>query len=229
MVFKLSEFKSSLNNYGVAKTNTYEVIISPPFGVQLFTNISNEDMRQLTLRCSSVQLPEVDLLTLPYFSKVGGVAENRVIGVNQFKIIPMEFIVDADMRIANFFQSWLQFIVNYYSPPGKNFNAINQNQLPYEVSYIKDYAATIDINIYPGGMQGFPGTDGNNTAMQTYKLYNAFPVNMGNVALNWNNTDAASTMILPIGFTYSAIEVPKMNIGLNLDDISEGPNEPPAQ
>lgn len=223
MVFKLSDFKSSINKYGVAKTNSYEVIISPPAGVQTFANIGGEDLRQLTLRCSSVQLPELDLLTLPYYSKVSGVAENRVVGVNQFKIIPMDFIVDADMKSVNFFQSWLQFIVNYYSPPGKNYNAINQDQLPYEVSYIKDYAATILINVYPGGMQGYPGEDGTNTKMQQYVLHKAFPVNMGNIALNWNNTDTASSMILPIGFTYNAIEVPKINVGLNLDDITSGP------
>jgi hypothetical protein len=228
MTFKLSDFKSSLNKYGVAKTNSYEVIITPPPSVQSFINNSAEDIRQLTIRCSSVQLPELDLLTLPYYSKVGGVAENRVIGVNQFKIIPMDFIVDADMKSVNFFQSWLQFIVNYYSPPGKNFNAITSvadatAQLPYEVSYINEYAATITINVYPGGMQGYPGEDGTNTKIQQYTLYKAFPVNMGNIALNWSNTDAASTMILPIGFTYSAIEVPKMNVGLNLTDISQGP------
>ena len=227
MVFKLSEFKSSLNNYGVAKTNTYEVIITSPRAVQFFTNNTTEDLRQLSLRCSSIQLPELDLLVLPYFSKVNGVAENRVVGLNQYKIIPMEFIVDADMKIVNFFQSWLQFIVNYYSPPGKNFNSIfplaTENpidQLPYEVSYINEYAATIDINVHSGGMQGNPGEDGTNTKFQQYKLYKAFPVNMGNVQLNWNNTDAASTMILPIGFTYSSVEVPKMNVGLNLQDIS---------
>jgi len=228
MVFKLSEFKSSLNSYGVAKTNTYEVTITPPPFIQTFANISTEDLRQLSLRCSSVQLPELDLLTIPYYSRVTGVAENRVIGANQFKIIPMEFIVDADMKSANFFQSWLQFIVNYYSS-GSPFNSINDaDQLPYEVSYINEYAATIDIDVYPGGMQGNPGEDGTNiTKMQKYKLIKAFPVNMGNISLNWNNTDAASTMILPIGFTYSAIEVPKMNRGLNLDPISANGAGPP--
>jgi hypothetical protein len=221
MVFKLSEFKSSLNNYGVAKTNTYEVIISPPSGLnfQFAVDTSVENLRQLALRCSSVQLPELDLLTLPYYSKVTGVAENRVIGLNQFKIIPMEFIVDADMKSVNFFQNWLQFIVNYYSS-GSNFNAINGDQLPFEVSYINEYAGTIDINVYPGGMQGYPGEDGTNTTFQQYKLVKAFPVNMGNIQLRWDSTDATSVMVLPVGFTYSAIEVPKMNRGQNLDPIS---------
>lgn len=220
MVFKLSEFKSSLNKYGVAKTNTYEVIISPPGGVnfKFYTNSSVEDLRQLTLRCSSVQLPELDLLTLPYYSKVTGVAENRVIGLNQFKIIPMEFIVDADMKSVNFFQNWIQFIVNYYSS-GSSFNAVN-DQLPYEVSYINDYAGTVDINVYSGGMQGNSGGDGTSTTFQQYKLIKAFPVNMGNIQLRWDSTDATSLMILPVGFTYSAIEVPKMNRGQDLLPIS---------
>ena len=229
MVFKLSEFKSSINVNGVAKTNTYEVIISPPpstnVNFQLFTNTSVDDLRQLSLRCSSVQLPELDLLTLPYYSKVTGVAENRVIGLNQYKIIPMEFIVDADMKSVNFFQSWLQFIVNYYSS-GSNFNSINNDQLPFEVSYLNEYAGTVEINVYPGGIQGYPGEDGTNTKFQQYRLIKAFPVNMGNIQLRWDNTDAQSVMILPVGFTYSAIEVPKMNRGQNLDSIPAGPIPP---
>jgi hypothetical protein len=221
MVFKLSQFRSSLNSYGVAKTNTYEVIISPPPPTNVYfqfaVDTSLENLRQLSLRCSSVQLPELDLLTLPYYSKVTGVAENRVIGLNQFKIIPMEFIVDADMKSVNFFQNWLQFIVNYSA--GNNFQAVNGNQLPYEVSYINEYAGTVEINVYPSGMQGNPGEDGTNTKFQQYRLIKAFPVNMGNIQLRWDSTDAQSVMILPVGFTYSAIEVPKMN-GPNTVTIS---------
>jgi hypothetical protein len=224
MVFKLSQFRSSLNSYGVAKTNTYEVIISPPRGLdfQFAVDISIENLRQLSLRCSSVQLPELDLLTLPYYSKVTGVAENRVIGLNQFKIIPMEFIVDADMKSVNFFQNWLQFIVNYSA--GNNFQAVNGNQLPYEVSYINEYAGTVEINVYPSGMQGFPGEDGTNTKFQQYRLIKAFPVNMGNIQLRWDSTDAQSVMILPVGFTYSAIEVPKMNSSVTISSDQIPPN-----
>ena len=49
---------------------------------------------------------------------------------------------------------------------------------------------------------------------------------MGNIQLRWDNTDAQSVMILPVGFTYSAIEVPKMNRGQNLDSIPAGPIPP---
>ena len=214
MPFNLSQFRSTIGQNGIAKTNTYEVIIGVTSALQNIANVTMPITSELTLRCQSIQLPEIDLMTLPYYPKVIGGGERRVVGINQFKVIPMEFIVDTDMRVVQFFQNWLQGIVNYYSPPGYNFNAINDGQLPYELSYRDEYAVQVTINVYPQGM-----TNGDETP-QTYQLFRAFPINMGNITLSY--ADENKHMILPIGFTYDSIEASGLKRGLNLSDITTG-------
>ena len=230
MAFSLSQFRSSINANGIAKTNTYEVVIgigtAAGSSLQNITNIDTNALGELTLRCQSVQLPEIDLLTIPYYPKAVGGGERRVVGMNQYKVIPMEFIVDKDMRVVAFFESWLQGIINYSSPPGQNFNSINGNQLPYEMSYRDEYAVQIDINVWPGGEVSIPGTQ-SNSIPKKYTLYRAFPVNMGNVTLSWG--DENKYMILPIGFTYDSIALPSMNSGTtgynSVNDATQGPTQ----
>ena len=63
-------------------------------------------------------------------------SERRVVGLNQFKIIPMEFIVDKDLKIRQFFENWLQYIVNYND--NGNYNAIG-----YDVQEIRLYIPSL--------------------------------------------------------------------------------------
>lgn len=198
MTFKLQEFTASITNSGIAKTSVYEVMIMPPASLGLSLNAQ----KMLTLRCQDVQLPEIDFQVLPYYQKLVGPGERRVVGMNQYKIIPVEFIVDKDLQIRSFFENWMQRIVNYDSPSA--YASIGGGQLPYEIAYKSDYVGTVDIRVWPNGMS--TGQDGDPPLV--YQLQNAYPVNMGNVGLNWNNTDKA--MILPIGFTYDTIKMPKM-------------------
>lgn len=199
MTFKLQEFISSINTDGIARTNLYEVIITPPLGLSALTTDSK---RLLTLRCQDVQLPELDFQVTSYYRKVIGPGEQRVTGINQYKIIPMQFIVDKNLKIRQFFENWMQYIVNYGDYG--NYTTIGNDQLPYELAYKDEYVSTIDIKVYPAGLNS---GDDNDTA-KTYRLYNAYPVNMGNVSLNWGNNDA--NMLLPIGFAYDRIDMPEM-------------------
>jgi hypothetical protein len=198
MTFKLQEFISSINTDGLARTSVYEVIISPPVSLQLDAGVQ----KMMTLRCQDVQLPELDFQVLQYYTKTIGPGERRVMGLNPYKIIPMELIIDKGLKIRQFFENWMQYIVNYDSPSA--YASIKGGQLPYEMSYKEEYVGTVDIRVWPNGMQTGEDTD----PPIVYQLQNAYPVNMGNVGLNWNNTDRA--MILPIGFTYDTIKLPKM-------------------
>jgi hypothetical protein len=173
-------------------------MIMPPVGLNLDLGVQ----RMLTLRCQDVQLPEIDFQVLPYYSKTIGPGERRVMGLNQYKIIPMEFIVDKDIKILEFFENWMQYIVNFDSPSA--YSSIAGGQLPYEMAYKEEYAGTVDIRVWPNGLQTPDGSD----EPVVYKLINAFPINMGSVGLNWNNTD--KLMTFSVGFSYDTIVMPKM-------------------
>lgn len=218
MTFKLQEFIASINTDGIARTHSFEVIIAPPPSL---TELTPDKQKLLTLRCQNVQLPEIDFQTIQYYRKVVGPGEQRVMGINPFKVIPMEFIVDKNLKIREFFENWMQYIVNYGDwnhsnitvgtnvEDGTNFEdfnyyPINGNQYPYEISYKREYVASIIIKVYPDGLK--VGDD--YEPSKIYTLYNAYPVNMGNTDLNWGNVDR--NMILPVGFTYDTIEMPSM-------------------
>lgn len=206
MSFSLSEFRSSINNNGVARTNSYNVNFSTPLTLQN----AGYDTRDISLRCQYVELPEIDLLTLPYYPRVIGGGERRVVGLNQYKVIRMEFIVDRNMNLVNFFNAWLQSIVNIYD--SGTYTAIANDQLPYEVAYRDEYATTIDINVYPNGPDMF------DLAPYTFKLLKAYPINSGNISLRYDNQN--NYMVLPIGFTYESIIAPGLNTG-SANDINE--------
>lgn len=205
MTFKLQEFITSVSIDGIARTHSYEVIITPPPGLSA---LSNDLQKLITLRCSEVQLPEIDFQILPYYKKVIGPGEQRVTGINQYKIIPMEFIVDGNMRVRQFFENWMQYIANYDDQ--SNYSTIGGDQLPYELAYKDEYVATIDIRVYPMGLKNGDGSD----MPKIYTLYNAYPVNMGNVGLGWGNIDR--NMVLPIGFAYDRIKMPTMVTAKNI-------------
>lgn len=200
MAFKLQEFISSINTDGVARTHSYEVIITPPTGLgALATNAQ----RLLTLRCQEVDLPEIDFQVTQYYKKVIGPGERRVTGMSQYKIIPMQFIVDGDLKIREFFENWMQYIVNYGD--SGNYSTLNSDQFPYEVAYKNEYVGTVTIKVYPTGLKTGDSSEQSN---KVYTLYNAYPINMGNVQLRWSNFD--QNMTLPIGFTYDKISVSNM-------------------
>lgn len=200
MTFKLQEFITSVNTNGIARTHSFEVIITVP---ETLTALTPDAKRLLTLRCHDLKLPEIDLQVTSYYKKVIGPGERRVTGLNQFEIIPMEFIVDGDLKIRTFFENWIQYIVNYND--SSTYSAIQYNQLPYELSYKSEYAGTVEIRVYAKGLVN--GTD-TETPTGVYTLHNAYPVNMGGTNLNWSNTDRA--MILPIGFTYDRLHTNKI-------------------
>lgn len=201
MSFKLQEFISSVNNNGIARTHSFEVLISVPENLK---SLLPNTKRLLTLRCQDIGMPELDLQVTQYYRKVIGPGENRVTGLNPYKIIPMEFIVDGDLNIRTFFENWMQYIVNYNDNTA--YGTISYDQLPYEIAYKNEYAGSIEIRVYAKGMLK-TGDDGE-MPTAIYTLYNAYPVNMGNVNLNWSNTDRP--MILPIGFAYDRIFTNKM-------------------
>lgn len=121
---KLNEFISQVKNFGMARTNRYSVILSPPQKVTSFSGL-----RQILLYCDQVQLPGINLAT----------TQNRTFG--EFREVPyeklygdiqMSFYVDTNLYVKSFFDEWFNLI---QSPNSRTFQ------------YYNDYIADMEIRV----------------------------------------------------------------------------------
>ena len=91
---------------------------------------------------------------------------------------------------------WVSCVVNF---KGHGATTLRSKTGPvgakaYEVGYRDKYAATVSIDVFKE----------NDKISMTYILYNAFPMGMPPIPLNWNNSDV---LRLNIPFAYTDYEV----------------------
>ena len=189
MAFNITEFKSTLNQFGgPARTGLFEVTIQ----ARAATN-SQISPRQLTFFCKTMSIPGITLSTATYDAVAKlpreyptGMQNNPVNGI---------FLIDSEHQILRFFHSWMQNVVNYSTAGGEMAEA--NGMLPFEVAYREDYSATIIIKFYTPHPRGT-----NNTYYETV-LEGAFPTAVGEIDLSWENNDNYAT--LPVTFSYDKI------------------------
>lgn len=201
MAFSITEFNSHINKHGVSKQNIFVVTITLPPKLSSIENYI--PTRDLTFLCRQVTLPGFDVNAPMIYPQSLGVGERRAIGINDFEVVPMTFMMDSNFNVLKFFHRWMQSVVNYDTKAGYNSQLPGTTQAVYQVGYKKDYAATITIEVYSGNSP-FGGK-------YTYVLKNAYPVNIGSVLENWE--DANTIMTLNVGISFD---------GLNVDGTTPG-------
>ena len=174
--FNISNFRSSaaISN-GVMKNSYFYVIITPPKSLRgIFPNLS--------YFCEASVLPGTVFQSAQLKRYGFGPTTNHPIAP-QFNQIPMNFICDAGGNALSAFTKWQQQIIK-----------INPNEpiyKSYTVGYQSDYSSTIYIYaLSPTG-----------DVVVFYTLYDAYPIGLGDIELNWADTDRY--MKLPVIFQYS--------------------------
>lgn len=189
----LSAFRSHFIKEGILRSNRFLVQFSIPL---LFntgeTGRQKSDAKArfiLPFVCMAGNMPGVSVATSEIRRHGVGPVEKRPYSVN-FVDLNLTFLVDSRGIIHQFFKEWIDGIVRFdrlvTNPEGFAY------QEPYEVEYRQNYVTDIEIYIY------------NDKLQQIYKvkLFNAFPLFMGDVSLNWGATDDYVT--LPVSFSYTS-------------------------
>jgi hypothetical protein len=183
----LNYFRSQfLHANNILRNNRFLVTIPTP---KLFPRDSNRSILNLDLVCNSGTLPGVSVSTSEIRRHGIGPVEKRPYSVN-FIDLNLSFIIDGRGGIHRFFTLWMDGIVRFdrlvTNPDNRPF------QQPYEVAYRDEYVTDIIIYIY------------DDKSRQVYKVtaYNAFPLFMGDINLNWGATD--DYVILPVTFGYTS-------------------------
>lgn len=183
----INSFRSQfLYTNNILRSNRFIAVIPTP---KLFPRDGNRSVLNLDLVCNSGTLPGVSIATSEVRRHGVGPVEKRPYSVN-FIDLNLSFIVDGRGGIHRFFTSWMDGIVRFDRlvnlPDSRPF------QQPYEVAYRDDYVVDILIYVYDEKMR------------EVYKVtaYNAYPIFMGDINLNWGSTD--EFVILPVTFAYTS-------------------------
>ena len=191
-------FRSRIDNLGgLQRPNLFYVTIPNP-------RILQGDIGPILLPflTESAALPGVSLATSDVRRYGYGPNEKKPY-VPIFTDMNMTFLGDNSGTVHKFFYKWMNGIVKFDEfPNGKSgYNGVK----PFEVEYKRAYATDITITC----------VDEVEKNLIEIKLYDAYPIFMGDVSLNWNDTDSVAR--IPIGFTYYKWK--RTDISINLESI----------
>lgn len=168
--FKISDFKSNIQNNGVLQTNKFLVEILDfnrnLTNLQLDTSNISELMK---FRAESVNIPGVSLDTLSTRRYGIGPTQKIAQGVN-FPDISISFIDDAKNSVWKYLYGWLNYIFQFTG---------SSNKPAYTLKWKNEYVVDILIHVY----------DNEGKEVTTIKLKEAFPTNLNDIGLSWSETN----------------------------------------
>ena len=171
--FSLSNFQAQVATSALARTNRFEVIITPPKIAQ------RKDKSELaSLFCEVSNLPPLNINVKAF--KMYGPNHQRPIGSDYGGDgLSMTFHLDSGMTIKKFFDDWMEGIVTRDT---------------YNVNYQDNYATSILLK------QLRPSQDVKDDVMYEIELIEAFPRSMNIV--EFNNSAQNQTQRLTVVFAY---------------------------
>lgn len=199
--FNINEFFAEVRNDQILTNNKFLVQFQPFYATSKVTEklkqFQLEDGETLTLRCEAASLPGPKFLTNNNIRRYGYGPVEHVVHDVQFSNISLTWIVDANAKLIEFFDAWTNIIVNYRSQGGSDMRTTvlypgDVEYEPYNVGYKDDYACSrITIFVYNQELK---------QAVE-YNLYDAFPVSISDVALDWGGKSSHLRYTVTFAFT----------------------------
>ncbi len=207
MPFNIDQFRGAVLNKGLLKPSKFEIEI--PIPTALTNAVTNPNTNQPTVgtvtqgvadginsakstlrfMCEAVTLPGVQVASSEVRRFGYGPFERKPYAPT-FTDINVTILADAKGQNWDLFQKWIQLITNF-DLANRARNGIGNLEF-FEINYKQNYAVDITISCYPDYDSVTPAI--------RLKLYEAFPVFLGDISLNWGNTN--DIMRIPVTFTF---------------------------
>lgn len=199
MAFNISQFKSQMDWFGGPdRASLFEVTLS-----NFPENTSRASGYDLKFFCKNVAIPGM-VFNPAQYEAVGQMRKVYPMGFNPEPIQAI-FLLDSDKQVLTFFHSWAQSMVNYSTAAGP-FSVVD-GMLPFEIAYKDDYACRMTI-------KHFSADYAKTGRYYEVILDKAFPLQMGDVDLSWENGD--SFVVLPVSIQYDRIQFSGEKYGVPL-------------
>jgi hypothetical protein len=193
--FNIGRFRAEVSGAdSVLPTHSFLVVFAPmPWAIQKFPASAGNLDSILTMRCDNVVLPSINLLQEQNIRRYGfGPVENVAYGVNVGDFT-LQFIVDKNAFVVQFFEEWLNKIVNRDSFGGANMNnVLPGGRRPYEIAYKDTYAcSSINVFVY----------DRSQNNVMEYNIYDAFPTGIQSMNMSWSEENTLMKLNITFSFT----------------------------
>lgn len=205
--FNINNFRSELNTYGALPTHSFLVRFAPFLGntrlTAALTNYTTINKDKLVLRCDNAILPGVTLIKEEAIRRYGyGPTETVPYNVN-FGDFTLQWIVDDNSEIIDFFNRWINLVVNHDSKGGADMSTVSgefNDYDPYTVGYKDDYSnSKVSVFVYDRQL---------NTTIE-YNIFDAFPISIQSVNLSWGDENQVMKYNVTFAFTDMIIKTPK--------------------
>ena len=207
--FNIGRFRAEVSGAdSVLPTHSFLVVFAPMLWTRSKFSAQNLDSL-LTMRCDNVVLPSVNLLQEQNIRRYGfGPVENVAYGVNVGDFT-LQFIVDKEALVVEYFEEWLNRIVNRDSFGGANMNNDIDGRKPYEIAY-KDTYSCPNVNVFV--------YDRSQNQVMTYNIYDVFPTGIQSMNMSWSEEN--TLMKLNITFSFTDLRINRIPPKNNKDDKS---------
>ena len=171
------------NNNGYAQPNKFDVVITPPAKVggggneNVFSGMDRKsDIRDISMRCESVQLPGRNLSTSAD-SNIYGPTRDIVEGVTYAEDLTMVFQASSGLDERVFFENWQR-------------QAFDEKT--WNIGYYNDYIGTIDTYLL----------DKQNQRRYGLRIHEAFPKTITATDLNYGTNNEIIKISVSFSFRY---------------------------
>jgi hypothetical protein len=203
MPFNIAAFKTNGLVYGGARPSLFNIFLSVPIGI----GIDNVSVDKFRFVARSAALPEMQVspIEVPYFGR-----KIKVAGERAFQNWSVTVMNDEDFAVRSMFELWNNSINRLVSNVRNPTLAAEQ------------YKADLEIVQY--------SVDG--STLRSYQLIGAFPANVSNIQMDWENANQFETFTVEFAYDYwvPGIETSdKKAGGLNPyspEAYADGPNGP---
>ena len=185
--FSINNLNASMQKSGglIQPTLFLAELQTPPF--------MGGDQRIQNFLCNSANLPGKNILVQEHKRYGYGPPDRRVTGAT-FPEITLTFFVSNDGEPLQFMNEWLENI--FYTNASKGADAESPFGVPvFNVRYRDQYTVDFDISVF----------DVAHNKVIKYRLFEAFPMQIGDVTVEWGANDSFATVA--VVFTYRHYEM----------------------
>lgn len=209
MPFNIDSYKSSIAKHGILRNNRFDVIVNPPAILSGSTIVtaaggqsSGDISKLLKFRAEQFKAPGVSLDTKPVNRYGVGIYQKMPYSAS-YTDNSITFLSDGYGNMWNFWYQWIDSIFNFAGndqAPGSVIGGFNT--LPsYKLEYKDRYATTISVIIYNEmGQQ-----------VQKVNMYDAFPISINDIDLNWGIKNQA--LKVTVGISFKEFTIEKSTVG----------------